>query len=78
MKTCRIIFGIVVILALLQSCNMKHVVEVEPVKVEPVHITIDVNIRVDRALDDFFGDIDKAKGKEPNSSRTGLFFNQLG
>lgn len=24
------------------------------VKVEPIHITVDINIKVDRALDDFF------------------------
>ena len=35
-------------------------VEVAPVEVKPIHITIDVNIRVDRALDDFFSDIDES------------------
>ena len=35
-------------------------VEVAPVEVKPIHITIDVNIKVDRALDDFFSDIDKS------------------
>lgn len=34
-------------------------VEVAPVEVKPIHITIDVNIRVDRALDDFFSDLDE-------------------
>ena len=34
-------------------------VEVAPVEVKPIHITIDVNIRVDKALDDFFSDIDE-------------------
>ena len=34
-------------------------VEVAPIEVKPIHITIDVNIRVDRALDDFFSDIDE-------------------
>ncbi len=29
------------------------------VQVDPIHITVDVNIKVDRALDDFFGDIDQ-------------------
>ncbi len=28
-------------------------------EIKPIHITIDVNVKVDRALDDFFGDIDK-------------------
>ena len=28
------------------------------VEMKPIHITIDVNVKVDRALDDFFSDID--------------------
>jgi len=43
------------------ACQMKHAVEIAPVEVKPIHITIDVNVRIDRALDDFFSDIDKAK-----------------
>ena len=27
------------------------------VRVEPIHITVDVNIKVDRALDDFFSGV---------------------
>ena len=48
------------------GCSTKHQVEtrsqveVAPVEVKPIHITIDVNIRVDRALDDFFSDIDES------------------
>jgi hypothetical protein len=42
------------------GCATQHKVELAPVEIKPIHITIDVNIRVDRALDDFFGDIDKA------------------
>ncbi|MGI5869308.1 MAG: hypothetical protein ACOX9C_07690 [Kiritimatiellia bacterium] len=32
-------------------------------KIEPIHITMDINLKVDRALDDFFGDIDSAPVK---------------
>ncbi|TKB28481.1 YnbE family lipoprotein [Desulfopila sp. IMCC35006] len=39
----------------------RHEVEVKPLEIKPIHITIDVNVKVDRALDDFFGDLDKAK-----------------
>jgi hypothetical protein len=42
------------------ACNTKHEVQVAPLEVKPIHITIDVNIKVDRALDDFFGDLDAA------------------
>jgi hypothetical protein len=37
----------------------KSQVEIAPVEIKPIHITIDVNIRVDKALDDFFSDIDE-------------------
>ena len=36
----------------------RHEVEVKPVEIKPIHITIDVNVKVDKSLDDFFGDID--------------------
>jgi len=29
------------------------------VEVKPIHITVDVNVKVDKALNDFFGDLDK-------------------
>ena len=47
----------VLLLLLFQGCT-QHKVEVAPVEVKPIHITIDVNVKVDRALDDFFEDID--------------------
>jgi len=45
----------------LTGCSTSHEVEVKPVEIKPIHITIDVNVKVDRALDDFFGDIDAAE-----------------
>ncbi len=43
----------------LSACATRHEVDVKPVEIKPIHITIDVNVKVDRALDDFFGDIDE-------------------
>jgi len=37
------------------------------VKVDPIHITIDINIKVDRALDDFFAAV-KAPAPAPSST----------
>lgn len=34
-------------------------VETKPIEVKPIHITVDVNVKVDKALNDFFGDLDK-------------------
>ena len=42
-------------LLLTTSCT-RHEVEIKPVEIKPIHITIDVNVKVDRALDDFFSD----------------------
>jgi hypothetical protein len=48
----------------------QHRVEVAPVEVKPIHITIDVNVKVDRALDNFFGDIDAAEEQIESGSKT--------
>jgi hypothetical protein len=43
-------------LVLLTAClKLKH-----EMVIQPVHITVDVRIKIDRELEDFFGDIDKA------------------
>lgn len=34
-------------------------VRTEPIEVKPIHITVDVNVKVDKAVDDFFGELDK-------------------
>lgn len=51
---------LVAILFAPSACSTRHEVQVAPVEVKPIHITIDVNVRVQKDLDDFFGDIDKA------------------
>ena len=44
----------------LEGCKTEHKVEVE---VKPMQITIDVNIRIDRELENFFGNLDEAAQK---------------
>ena len=53
----RLILPATIILLILYGCT-QHKVEVAPVEVKPIHITIDVNVKVDKALDDFFSDVD--------------------
>ncbi len=48
----------------------QHKVEVAPVEIKPIHITIDVNVKVDKALDDFFGEVDEADEKIEKKSST--------
>jgi hypothetical protein len=59
LQTGLLITAAATLLGLNTSCT-KHEVDVKPVEIKPIHITIDVNVKVDRALDDFFGDIDEA------------------
>ena len=53
------------VLLVVVSCTVEtdNKVEVKPIEIKPIHITIDVNIKVDRELDDFFGDLDKKADK---------------
>ena len=62
-----ILLGALIVL-IAAGCT-QHKVEVAPVEVKPIHITIDVNVKVDRALDDFFGDIDTAEEQIEGSGK---------
>ena len=60
MTRCHMCGVLAVALLCVVGCRTSHNVELE---VKPMHITIDVNIKVDRALDDFFGDLDDGTGQ---------------
>ena len=47
------------------ACNTSHTVKVEPVEIKPIHITMDINIKIDREVDDFFNEVEK-KAAETN------------
>ena len=61
MKSIPICLGALLLLLCTIGCQTSHQVELKPVEIKPIHITIDVNVKVDRALDDFFNDIDSAE-----------------
>ncbi|MFA7231610.1 MAG: hypothetical protein WC071_10100 [Victivallaceae bacterium] len=59
------------------GCSTSHQIDsrsdlnVKPIEIKPIHITIDINVKVDRALDDFFDDVDSAKTtKAPEPTKT--------
>ncbi len=65
-KSCAMVWVLTVmmgVMMMLGSCQTRHEVDVKPVEVKPIHITIDVNVKVQKALDDFFGDIDAQEDK---------------
>nr|WP_228723234.1 hypothetical protein [Desulfosediminicola flagellatus] len=55
--------GIIVATLLLGVSCTSHQVEVKPVEIKPIHITIDINVKVDRALDNFFSDLDELQSE---------------
>ena len=53
---------------MLTSCT--HKVKVDPIKVEPIYVTMDIRIRVDRDLQDFFSFEDRMGKKSDEKSVT--------
>lgn len=49
----------------LAACT-QHTIKVEPIEVKPIHMTLDVTIRVDRELDQFFDFEDKVAPRPAN------------
>lgn len=46
------------------SCiRMKH-----EMTIQPVHVTVEIRVKIDRALDEFFGDLDAKQYDEKNES----------
>jgi hypothetical protein len=45
-------------------------VDVRPIEVKPIHITVDVNVRVDRELDNFFSFEDQSTTKSATQPAT--------
>ena len=51
-----------ILIIFISSCNLKSEHKIDSVhEVKPIHITIDLNIKVDKALDNYFGDLDEAE-----------------
>ncbi|MFH2059702.1 MAG: YnbE family lipoprotein [Pseudomonadota bacterium] len=44
-------------LFIFSGCQSSHQVEVKPVEIKPIHITIDVNVRVQKQLGDILDEI---------------------
>lgn len=53
--------ALAVSLILFSGCTRHKIDTVHKIEVAPMHITIDINVKVDKALDDFFGDLDAAE-----------------
>ena len=59
----------VFLLALVPLPSCTHKVEVQPVKIEPIHLTVDLNVRVDRRLDEFFANEEEPLEENPEADQ---------
>ncbi len=62
MKVAALVAGVLAT-TLVIGC-LRHEVEVKPIKIEPIHITVDVNVHVQRDLEDLYS------FEKPSSSGT--------
>jgi hypothetical protein len=62
--------GVAVVLWVTAGCETSHTIKVEPVEIKPIHITMDINIKVDREVDDFFNAVEKKAAEKDKSAGT--------
>lgn len=57
----RIMFVIAVglVMFIFSGCQTSHQVELKPVEIKPIHITVDVNVRVQKSLNDLLDEIEE-------------------
>lgn len=72
-KDCYLLLGILFFLAV-EGCT--HGIESRH-EVEPIHINIDVNVKIDRELEEFFGEIDKAEEELDIDKALEDFFDEI-
>ena len=59
---------VALVVGCLAGCT-RHEVEVKPIKVEPIHITVDINIRLQRELENLFAFEDEDGGAAEGRSK---------
>lgn len=62
--------AVVAALWAIHGCSISHDVKVEPIEIKPIHITMDINIKVDREVDAFFSEVEKKAAQKSPSVET--------
>ena len=52
-------------LCLAAGAGCRHEIAVDPIEVKPIHMTLDINLKVDRELDEFFEDVEETPATAP-------------
>jgi hypothetical protein len=57
-----VFFSFLCFLLVASGClKMKH-----DITIQPIHVTVEITVKIDQALNDFFGEIDKAAADKKN------------
>ncbi len=51
--------GIIALAGCTPKIETKNELEIKPIEVKPITMNINVNVKVERELEDFFGDLDE-------------------
>lgn len=57
------LLGVAIAVLVVAGCRTSHQVDMTH-EIKPIHITLDINLKVDQELDNFFGDIDQAAASD--------------
>jgi len=68
MRLRECVFLVVFPMLFLPACT-QHRIEVAPVEIKPIHITVDVNIKIEKEIDNYFGELFK-KEEELRKKKT--------
>ena len=56
---CAVFAGLLAVAGCTPTIETKHEIEIKPIEVKPITMNINVNVKVERELEDFFGDLDQ-------------------
>ena len=56
---CAVIAGLLAVAGCTPTIETKNEIEIKPIEVKPITMNINVNVKVERELEDFFGDLDQ-------------------
>jgi hypothetical protein len=62
--------GVAAVLVAMAGCETHHTIKLEPVEIKPIHITMDINIKVDREVEDFFNEVEKKAAEKNKGAET--------
>ena len=58
-KMAVISISLLIVFLTMSGCSTSHEVQVKPVEIKPIHITIDVNVRVQQELNSILDELEE-------------------